>query len=111
MCDPLVSFFRFFFFFCFFFFCCFFCFFALFIDLLTDKVQPLSRCMTNNGGMTLRALETLLGVDSTDLAKHLTPMVRGKYKYVCSMLVVSLMVLVQHRSLDTLDLYESFCFI
>ena len=54
--------------------------------------------------MTLRALETLLGVDSTDLAKHLTPMVRGKYKYVGSMLVVSLMVLVQHRSLDTLDL-------
>ena len=25
-------------------FCCFFCFVALFIDLLTDKVQPLSRC-------------------------------------------------------------------
>ena len=64
--------------------------------------------MTNNGGMTLRALETLLGVDSTDLAKHLTPMVRGKYKYVCSMLVVSLMVvLVQHRSLDTLDLLDT----
>ena len=57
--------------------------------------------------MTLRALETLLGVDSTDLAKHLTPMVRGKYKYVCFMLVVSLMVvLVQHRSLDTLNLLD-----
>jgi hypothetical protein len=25
-------------------FCVFFCFFPLFIDLLTDKVQPLSRC-------------------------------------------------------------------
>lgn len=35
-------------------------------------------CM-NDGGVTLRALETMLGVESTDLAKHLTPMVRGKH--------------------------------
>ena len=32
-----------------------------------------------NNGITLRALETMLGVESGDLAKHLIPMVRGKH--------------------------------
>lgn len=37
-------------------------------------------CMNDgNNGITLRALETMLGVESEDLAKHLIPMVRGKH--------------------------------
>jgi hypothetical protein len=39
-------------------------------------------CMHVFAGITLRALETMLGVDGNDLAKHLTPMIRGKYNLI-----------------------------
>ena len=57
------------------------------VEMVMSELQcAILLCMSSNsvigGGITLRALQTMLGVDNTDLLKHLTPMIRGKYHLI-----------------------------